>query len=123
MIEQLILSINNSKYVSGIIMIMMNLGSKYISEELSETQDNIFENKIMRGILLFSIVFFATKDVKISVTLTSIYIIVVNGFLNEYSPFYLFSRRETFRNYPTKKDYLRAKKIIKKFEKKKMIKK
>lgn len=120
MIEHLITSINTSKYVSGIIMILMNLGSKYIAEELSEAQDNIFSNKIMRGLLIFSIVFFATKDVKISLILTSSFIIIVNGLLNEDSSFYIFNKKEHFTNKPTKHDYLIAKKIIKQYENKKI---
>lgn len=118
-IENLITSINTSKYVSGIIMILMNLGSKYIADELSESQDTIFDNKIMRGILLFSIIFFATKDVKTTLILTSLFIIIVNGLLNENSPFYIFTKSENFSNRPSKKDYLIAKKIINRYENKK----
>ena len=34
-------SLNNSKFFAGLVMIMLNIGSKYISIELSKNQKNI----------------------------------------------------------------------------------
>ena len=42
----IIQNLNNSKFFAGILMILMNLGSKYISLELSETQDEFFSNSL-----------------------------------------------------------------------------
>ena len=42
-------------------MILMNLGSKYISLELSETQDEFFSNIVIRRIMIFVVIFIATK--------------------------------------------------------------
>ena len=59
-------TLNNSKYFAGILMILMNLGSKYISLELSETQDEFFSNIVIRRMMIFTVVFIATKDIIIS---------------------------------------------------------
>ena len=111
--------LNNSKYVSGIVMLLMNLGSKYISEELSLGQDILFENKFIRTILVLALIFFATKDIKISLILTCLFIIIVTGLLNEDSPFYILGNsNEGFDNkQKIRKAYLKAKKLIDKYEK------
>ena len=49
----LIASLNDSKIFSGIIMIAMNLGSKYISMELNETQEDFLNTKTIRRIIIF----------------------------------------------------------------------
>ena len=56
-----ILSLSNSKIFSGIIMILMNLGSKYVSLELSEAQEEFLSQKSVRRILIFAIFFMAIK--------------------------------------------------------------
>ena len=54
----IISSLNNSKIFSGLIMIMMNLGSKYISMELNESQEEFYSKKIIRRIIIFAIFFY-----------------------------------------------------------------
>lgn len=114
-------ALNSSKYVSGIVMLLMNLGSKYISEELSFNQDILFENKFIRALLVLALVFFATKDIKISIILTCLFIIIITGLLNEDSPFYILGKigkNEGFDNkQKIRKAYLKAKKLIAKYEK------
>ena len=46
--------LNNNKYFVGIIMILLNLGSKYISVELSQSQEKILGSPVIRR-LIFSI--------------------------------------------------------------------
>ena len=69
----LISTLNGSKYFSGILMILMNLGSKYVGLELSEFQMNSLSKKLIRRIIVFCIFFIATRDIIISVVLTAIY--------------------------------------------------
>ena len=62
--------LNNSKYFSGFIMILMNLGSKYVPLELSEEQEEFLSKKVIRRLLVFAIFFMATRDVLVSIILT-----------------------------------------------------
>ena len=34
-------SLNNSKYFAGITMLLLNLGSKFLAEELSQNQEHL----------------------------------------------------------------------------------
>ena len=72
-------TLNNSKYFSGIIMILLNLGSKHIAMEVSPSQDNFMGNIIIRRLLIFTVVFTATRDVWTSIILTAAFIILVRG--------------------------------------------
>ena len=43
--------LNNNKYFVGIIMILLNLGSKYISVELSQSQEKFLGSPIIRRLI------------------------------------------------------------------------
>ena len=113
-------NLNDSKLFSGITMLLLNLGSKYLVHELSETQEDLLSNKIIRRIVLFCVVFMATKDIKISIMITGAFIIFVTGLFNEDSKFCII-RKEYFtqKNKISKKEYLKSKKIVDKYEKQK----
>ena len=85
----IIYNLNNSKFFVGILMILMNLGSKYISLELSESQDEFFSNIIIRRIMIFIVVFIATKDIIVSIIITACFVILVSGLFNQNSKYCL----------------------------------
>ena len=62
--------LNNSKFFTGVTMLAVNLGSKYLAHELSESQQELFNNKIIRRFILFTVVFMATRDIYVSLILT-----------------------------------------------------
>ena len=107
-------SLNQSKYFAGIMMIVLNLGSKYITLELSETQDELFKNKIIRRFLVFTVVFVATRDIFVSLIITGIFIILVSGLFNENSKYALVTKPVI--NQITPEEYRQALKIVKSFE-------
>jgi hypothetical protein len=121
-LETIFSSLNGSKYFSGIMMILLNIGGKQISNEISSVQENILNHIVIRRLLVFVVVFVATKDVKISLIVTICFIVIVTGFFNEDSK-YCVVKTDTFKNKnPIKKDeYLMAKRIVEKYEKNKQI--
>ncbi len=80
-------SLNNNIYFAGIIMIILNIGAKFITIELSPTQEKFIRNNIGRQILIFSIVWVGTKNIYVSLTLTAAFIILSDFLLNEHSNF------------------------------------
>ena len=86
-LNQHVFTLNNSKYFAGIMMILLNLGSRYLIMELSETQEQMFNNVIIRRFIIFTIVFIATRDVYVSFILTAIFIIFVSNLFNENSSY------------------------------------
>ena len=80
-------NLNHSKYFTGIMLILVNLGSKYVSIELSKTQEAYFKYTVGRQILLFSILWVGTRDIVISLVLTAVFVILANYLLNENSKY------------------------------------
>jgi len=109
-----ILSLNNSKFVAGITMLVVNLGSKYLAQELSDSQEALFTNVIIRRFVLFTVVFMATKDLLISLVLTAVFIVLVSGLFNENSKYCII--RKNGKKKINKKEYQEAKKIIQLYE-------
>ena len=114
MIFNLFNSLNQSKYFAGIMMIVLNLGSKYIMLELSETQDELLKNKMIRRFLVFTVVFVATRDVLVSLIITGIFVILVSGIFNENSRFSLITKPVI--SQISDEEYRQAKKIVKSYE-------
>ena len=98
-------SLNNSKYFAGLMMIILNLGSKYLVLELSETQEKFLSNTIIRRFIIFTIVFIATRDIYVSFILTAIFIIFVSGLFNEKSSLCIFKKSK--KRYEEKKKKIR----------------
>jgi len=107
-------SLNQSKYFAGIMMLVLNLGSKYITMELSESQDELLKNKIIRRFLVFTVVFVATRDIFVSLILTGIFIILVSGLFNENSNYSIVTKPVI--SSVTDDEYRQALKIIKSYE-------
>ena len=78
-------SLNSSRFFAGIIMLMLNLGSKYISVNLSKTQEEFLKASLARELLIFSIVWMGTRDIYISIVLTACFIILADYLFNEKS--------------------------------------
>ena len=114
-VRNVINGINNSKYMAGIAMIMLNIGSKYIMMELSETQEQVMANKIFRRFIIFTVCFIATRDVVVSLILTGIFVILVSNLFNENSKYCIIKKKKTFKQI-SKDDYMKAIKIKELYE-------
>ena len=75
MIDNLLLAINNSKLFAGLIMIMMNISGKYIVKDIPIHVDKFLSTKIFRPIAVFCVAFIATRDIKLSILITLIFIL------------------------------------------------
>ena len=85
-IQNNILIIENiltNKYFIGIFMIIINIGSRFIIEELSQEQRKwINNNHIVRRLFVFCILFIATKDLIASIILTILFIFIIGHLFN-----------------------------------------
>jgi hypothetical protein len=81
--------LNDNKFFAGVIMLTMNIGSKYVSIELSKTQENYIKYSLGRQILVFAILWMGTRDIFTSLVLTAIFILLADYLFNENSKFCL----------------------------------
>jgi hypothetical protein len=75
--------ITSSKYFTGVLMILLNIGSKYVQIDLSKTQQDFFKSSIFRQLLIFTVAWSATKDIYASIVLTASFHILTNYLFNE----------------------------------------
>lgn len=81
--------LNDNKFFAGIVMLIMNIGSKHVSIELSKTQENYIKYSLGRQILVFAILWIGTRDIFTSLILTAIFILLADYLFNENSKFCL----------------------------------
>jgi hypothetical protein len=79
--------VNSSKLFAGILMILMNVGSRYIELGLSKTQEHALRTGLGREIVIFCVVFLGTRDLVLSIIMTSAFIILSDHIFNEKSRF------------------------------------
>ena len=76
-----------STLFTGIIIILMNIGSKYVMMELSPTQEALVKNMITRQVLIFCAVWLGTKNLLLSLGLTAVFHVLTAYLFNENSRF------------------------------------
>ena len=79
--------INTSPLLAGIAMIILNIGSKYVEFGFSLNQESALKSTITREIIIFVMVFVATKDIVLSIILTASFVILSQYIFNEKSRF------------------------------------
>ena len=77
--------LNENKYFLGIIMILVNIGSRFIIGELSDNHKKFINNHIIRKIFIFCVIFMATRDISTSIILTVFIVFLISELLNENS--------------------------------------
>jgi hypothetical protein len=78
-------ALNDSKVFAGIIMILVNIGSKYITVKLSKSQEAYIRNYVAREILIFAACWMGTHDIVMSLLLTAAFFVLTQHLFNEES--------------------------------------
>jgi len=69
---------NDNKYMIGLTMIMLNIGARFIIDELDDDLRKMISNTFIRRVFIFCSFFMATKDLFTSIVLTIIFVILIN---------------------------------------------
>lgn len=80
-------SLNSSKFFAGMVMIMMNIGSKHITIKLTKSQEEFLKNHVGHQLLVFAISWLGTRDIFMALLLTLIFVFVTRFICNENSSF------------------------------------
>ena len=76
-------SINENKYFIGFAMILLNIGARFIIDELDDDTRSLTSNKFVRRFFIFCSFFMATRDVFKAALLTIVFVIILNEFLGK----------------------------------------
>lgn len=75
--------LNENKYFIGISMIVVNIGARFIIDELDDDTRQYVSNKFVRKLFIFCAFFMATRDILTSIILTIVFVIIINEFLGK----------------------------------------
>lgn len=112
-------TLNSDKFIVGSMMILMNIGGRFISHDLSIVQEEILSRPWIRRLFIFVFAWYATRDVAISIVITLFFIIIINTLFNDKSRFCILPQKIIDNNNTTitQRDYNIAINIIKKYNK------
>lgn len=82
-----VMGLNNSKYFAGVIMILLNVGSKFISIQFSKSTEEYLKMTVSKQILVFSMAWMGTRDIYTALGLTAVFVILSDHIFNEDSKF------------------------------------
>ena len=85
--------INSSKLFAGIAMLVLNIGSKYIQVRFSDTQEAALRSALTREVLIFAIVFTATRDLLLSIGMTAAFVVLSDHVLSDSSQYGVLPKR------------------------------
>ena len=142
MLSEILLSLNTSRVISAMLMLTMNIGSKYIGKDVPIAVDIIFEYFWARMFVIFCIAYISTKDILVSILILLFYILVFSYILNDRSKSCVLSKTIKHykdhinniknkslpinnlidnREYQSNEEVIKAREIIRKYELNKKI--
>ena len=101
-----IMAMNQSKIFAGIIIIMLNISSKFVTIKLSKPLEGYLKYTFSRDILVFAMAWMGTRDIYTALFMTLVFSICANFLFNEKSQFcclpesFINRHTEAFENPP-----------------------
>lgn len=86
-VDNVVSFLNNSTAFSGVMLILLNVGSRFIIHELSDDDTEYSSNLMIRRIAIFAVCFVGTKDMLTSIILTAAFVILSAGIFRGKGPF------------------------------------
>jgi len=86
-VNEQVSALNQSKYFAGLMIITINIASKFVNFNISRTMESYLRFTFSRDILIFAIMWMGTRDIFVSIFMTTLFIIIMDFLLNENSMF------------------------------------
>ena len=83
---------NTNAYFIGFMMLILNLGGRFMSMEVTKRQEQFLQHPWVRRCLIFVAIFIATRNVLIAFWLTIVIVILFGYLFNENSAFCIFGK-------------------------------
>jgi hypothetical protein len=108
------MGLSGNKYVLGLMILLINLGARYIGNEVSEFMHKVLNHKFARRFLIFLVLWMGTRDLVVAGVITISFIILVNTLFNENSAYCILPVTNNLTI--TREEYDLAKQIVSKYE-------
>jgi hypothetical protein len=93
--------LNNSALFAGLVMLIMNVGSRYVQINLSESTEEYLKEILKKEILVFAIAWMGTRNIYYSLIITACFIIIADHLTNEKSEYCILPQHIRERNKQT----------------------
>ena len=80
-------SLNSNMFFAGIMMLTLNIGSRYVQLNLSPSAESYLKYAITKEFLVFTIAWMGTRNIYVALTLTAAFVILADYGLNDKSNF------------------------------------
>lgn len=84
-LEHAFMAINTNPYFIGLMMLLLNLGGRFLGMEISKEQEKVFQNPWVRRALVFTVLFVATRNVFVAAIMTIFVLLFMSFLFNENS--------------------------------------
>jgi len=91
-VDSILSVFNTNLYFVGIMMLILNLGGRFIAMEITKEQEQFFQNPWVRRFLIFVVLFVATRNLLISFWLTVIVVLILGYLFNENSSLFVIRK-------------------------------
>ena len=96
-VHNYITALNSSKMFAGLMIIVLNIASRFVTIKLSKSMESYLKYTFSRQILIFAIAWMGTRDIYIALIISTIFMICMDCLFNEDSRFCCLP--EEFTNY------------------------
>lgn len=83
--------LNTSKVFAGLMIVILNISSKFVTIKLSKTMESYLKYTFSRDVLVFAICWVGSRDIYVAIILTAIFIFFVDFLFNEDSSLCILS--------------------------------
>jgi hypothetical protein len=97
-INENILAMNQSKLFAGLVIIILNISSKFVNIKLSKSMEGYLKYTFSRDILVFAMAWMGTRDIYTALFIAIVFSICSNFLFNEQSGFCCLSESFIERN-------------------------
>jgi hypothetical protein len=81
---------NTNPYFIGVMMLVLNIGGRFISLEITKKQEQFLQLPWVRRVLIFTVIFVATRSIWVAFWLTVFVVLFLGYLFNENSSLCLF---------------------------------
>lgn len=115
MLAMATIGLSGNKYILGLMILLINIGARYIGNEVGDFMHKVLNHKFSRRFLIFLVLWMGTRDLVVAGVITIAFIVIVSTIFNEHSDYCILPIDNT--SPISKEDYLLAKELISKYEK------
>lgn len=92
-INEFVQSLNSSTFFAGIMMICLNIGSRYVQLNLTESTEQFIKYALTKELLVFTVAWMGTRNIYMALVLTAVFVVLADFIMNENSKYCLLPKK------------------------------